>query len=127
MLLCESHFFKKVICISYLVNDEENISDVERDVPADAWYTNEVNFCIEVGLVKTEKLPGRLNVKRKANSFYNQHIEDENKTTYLYAAALATAEENGSGGIVVTAPTCGSSGVLPAVLKYSKLYLSFKI
>ena len=77
---------------------------------------------IETGLKKTDKLPGRLNVQRKANSFYNQHLKDGNKTTYLYAAALATAEENGSGGIVVTAPTCGSSGVLPAVLKYSKLF-----
>ena len=34
----------------------------------------------------------------------------------LYAYALATAEENASGGVVVTAPTCGSCGVLPAVL-----------
>ena len=85
-----------------------------------AWY--QMERTIETGLLKCDKLPGRLNVKRKANSFYNQHIEDENKTTYLYAAALATAEENGSGGLVVTAPTCGSSGVLPAVLKYSKLF-----
>ena len=111
------------VCEKEKITLLEYIDNVDKDIDEhllEAWHQMEKT--IEVGLVKSEKLPGRLNVKRKANSFYNQHIEDENKTTYLYAAALATAEENGSGGIVVTAPTCGSSGVLPAVLKYSKLF-----
>ena len=101
----------------------EYINRVDKDIDEyllSVWHQMEKT--IDAGLKKTEKLPGRLNVKRKANSFYNQHLEDENKTTYLFAASLATAEENGSGGIVVTAPTCGSSGVLPAVLKYAKLF-----
>lgn len=107
---------KGLSLLEYINNIEKNIDEHLLN----AWHRMEET--IEVGLKKTEKLPGRLNVQRKANSFYQRYLKDENKTTYLFAAALSTAEENGGGGIVVTAPTCGSSGVLPAVLKYAKLF-----
>ena len=49
------------------------------------------------------------------------------KRTQLFAYALAVSEENAAGGEIVTAPTCGGSGVLPAVLYYfSKVYKSDK-
>ncbi len=107
---------EQISILEYINKNDQNIDEHLYN----AWQQMEKT--IATGLKKTERLPGRLNVHRKANSFYQQYIEDFNKTTYLYAAALATAEENGSGGLVVTAPTCGSSGVLPAVLQYAKLF-----
>lgn len=65
-------------------------------------------------------LPGELKLRRKASSFY---IKSQNsvgfvqKTSMVFSYALAVAEENADGGIIVAAPTCGSAGVLPAVLK----------
>ena len=72
------------------------------------------------GLDTTGVLPGKLQVRRKANEFYEQYKKKQMSEAYLYATALAVSEENASGGMVVTAPTCGASGVLPAVLCYAK-------
>lgn len=77
---------------------------------------------IEAGLYKRGTLPGSLHLKRKANDFYLKYLESKNLLKFLYATSLATAEENASGGIVITAPTCGSSGVLPAILYTAKFY-----
>ncbi len=72
------------------------------------------------GIENEGTLPGGLNVKRKASSY---HVKAKNYTgslkekTLLFSYALAVAEENAAGGIISTAPTCGSCGVLPAVLK----------
>ena len=63
--------------------------------------------------------PGVLGVKRKASTYYvkaSGYRDSLNSRGKIYAYALATSEENASGGMIVTAPTCGSSGVLPAVL-----------
>lgn len=71
------------------------------------------------GLESEGTLPGILKLKRKAPSYFvkanmqNKFAEDD---TYLFAYALAVAEENAAAGVVVTAPTCGSCGILPAVL-----------
>ncbi|MGE5363261.1 MAG: L-serine ammonia-lyase [Bacteroidota bacterium] len=65
-------------------------------------------------------LPGGLNIRRKASSYYvkaKNYSGSLKKKTLIFSYALAVAEENASGGIIVTAPTCGSCGVLPAVLK----------
>lgn len=74
--------------------------------------------------IKNEGLiPGGLKLQRKAASYYAKSVglSDHAKTTSkIFAYALATAEENASGGVVVTAPTCGSAGILPAVLKISQ-------
>jgi len=74
---------------------------------------------IERGLNNDGVLPGGLKVARKASTYW---VKSKGYTASLcsrakvYSYALATAEENASGGTVVTAPTCGSSGVVPAVL-----------
>lgn len=74
---------------------------------------------IQRGLNNDGVLPGGLKVARKASTYYvkasgyNGNLASRAK---IYAYALATSEENASGGTVVTAPTCGSSGVVPAVL-----------
>ena len=78
---------------------------------------------IKRGLSKDGFLPGGLKVKRKAKLFLNAK-ENESFDTYkirkISSYAYATSEENASGGTIVTAPTCGSCGVLPAVLFYLK-------
>lgn len=74
------------------------------------------------GLTVTGTLEGGLGVERKAQFLYNQrHIDEspetrENRTVCAYA--FAVSEQSASGGTVVTAPTCGSSGVVPAALRY---------
>ncbi len=77
---------------------------------------------IERGLNTQGELPGSLHVKRKASYFHQN--EDSNSLPFdetyrlLQSYAFASAEENASGGVVVTAPTCGSCGVVPATIKY---------
>ncbi len=76
---------------------------------------------IQRGLKAEGVLPGDLGVPRKAWAFYRKTInagEHTKRPGLLAAYALAVSEENASGGQVVTAPTCGSCGVLPSVLRY---------
>ncbi len=84
---------------------------------AKIWVT--MKDCIKRGLAHEGVLPGNLRLPRKAASFFmkakNSSIQ-QRPTNKLFAYALAVAEENAAGGIVVTAPTCGSAGILPAVL-----------
>ncbi|MDE7122746.1 MAG: L-serine ammonia-lyase, iron-sulfur-dependent, subunit alpha [Alistipes sp.] len=74
---------------------------------------------IERGLNNDGVLPGGLKVARKASTYWVKskgYTASLSSRAKVYAYALATAEENASGGQVVTAPTCGSCGVVPAVL-----------
>lgn len=83
------------------------------------WQT--MQNAIERGLIAEGVLPGGLGVARRAWTFQRKIRLSGGamvKGGYLPAYALAVGEENASGGMVVTAPTCGSSGVLPAVLKH---------
>ena len=77
---------------------------------------------IKRGIAEEGILPGGIGLQRKARYLYRQkHIDEseETKTNRLICAyAYAVSEENASGGVIVTAPTCGACGVLPAVLKY---------
>ena len=77
---------------------------------------------IREGLTHRGTLPGGLNVERKAQFLYNQrHIDERPETRenrIVCAYAFAVSEQNAGGGTVVTAPTCGACGVVPAVLKY---------
>lgn len=74
---------------------------------------------VERGLDAEGVLPGPLHLRRKAASYYVKATgyKDNLRTRGLvFAYALAVSEENASGGRIVTAPTCGSCGVLPSVL-----------
>jgi L-serine dehydratase len=78
---------------------------------------------VQRGIENEGVLPGGLNMPRKASSYFirAQSLKDSLKSRSLvFAYALAVSEENASGGRVSTAPTCGSSGVLPAVLYHAK-------
>lgn len=73
-------------------------------------------------------LPGGLNLQRRARAMLARGSRlraGESRTGVLSAYALAVAEENGSGGYVVTAPTCGSCGIVPAVLYYLQNDMGF--
>jgi L-serine dehydratase len=86
---------------------------------ADVWAA--MRAAIERGLKQEGVLPGGLGVARRAWVIHRKMTiagSAPNRFELLYSYALAVAEENASGGVVVTAPTCGSSGVLPAVLRY---------
>ena len=77
---------------------------------------------IEDGLNATGILPGGLNVQRKASYLYNKtggcDAPALREFQKIAAYAYAVAEQNADNGTIVTAPTCGACGVLPAVLKY---------
>ena len=81
------------------------------------------------GLEKRGVLPGSLNLERKARRYLHnaehspQYLRRMNN---LFAYALACAEENASGTEVVTAPTCGSCGVVPAVCRLIKEIYQFE-
>jgi L-serine dehydratase len=76
---------------------------------------------IERGLNHVGVLPGGLGLGRKAQAFHRKaslYGPDFKRNGLLWAYALAVSEENAAAETIVTAPTCGASGVLPAVLRY---------
>ena len=99
----------------YVVEREgEAIFDHMKEV----WGTMQAS--IARGLAAEGVLPGELHLRRKASSFYVKSRSAGGslvEKTLTFSYALAVAEENAAGGLVVTAPTCGSAAVLPAVLR----------
>jgi len=89
-----------------------------------------MNDCVERGLVSEGVLPGGLEVRRRAKNLHQRISEQwkSNRTNplaandWLAVYAIAVNEENAAGGKVVTAPTNGAAGVIPAVIRY---YLGF--
>ena len=84
---------------------------------AEVWEA--MKNAVERGINKEGRLPGPLNLRRKAQTYYvkaDGYRDNLKSRGLVFAYALAVSEENASGGVIVTAPTCGSSGVLPGVL-----------
>lgn len=79
---------------------------------------------IEEGLKTEGVLPGGLKILRKAKLLYNKKIKNElpqvRECRILAAYAFAVSEQNADCGTIVTAPTCGACGVVPAALKYAQ-------
>lgn len=102
--------------IDYVAHYEPQVIDYLRTV----WH--QMVATTQQGLQMDGELPGGLHVVRKARTLYNQRDDNEdtemrfNRLTCSYA--LAVAEQNAAGETVVTAPTCGACGVVPAVLYY---------
>ena len=87
------------------------------DYLAEVWKT--MKESIERGLDQEGVLPGPLNLRRKASTYYIKakgYKDNLRSRGLVFSYALAVSEENASGGKIVTAPTCGSCGVVPAVL-----------
>ena len=97
-------------------NEGDSIDGFLREV----WAT--MKDCINRGLFATGVLPGGLNLRRRANAMYLKARRMQPvfaRNIRLFSYALAVSEENANSGIVVTAPTCGACGVLPAVLRWT--------
>ena len=102
---------------------------VEHSESAGIWeYLSEVWSCmkrsIASGLADEGILPGGLEVQKKAKQLFNrQHIDESAETRenrIVCAYAFAVSEQNACAERIVTAPTCGSSGVVPSVLYYQQ-------
>lgn len=105
--------------------EEIEDSDINNYL-ADVWKSMQAS--IERGLDREGVLPGPLHLRRKAASYFirAEGYKDVLRTRGLiFAYALAVSEENASGGTIVTAPTCGSCGVLPSVLYHLKKVYDF--
>lgn len=102
------------------VNEQENLSGEELDHGLDSiWLAME--RCIGHGLNTQGVLPGGLKLPRRAKSLHEQLHKQPEKATlndWMCAYAMAVGEENAAGHMVVTAPTNGAAGVIPAVLYY---------
>ena len=114
---CKWRYIKKLSDYVEL-NEGPEIWDFLMEV----WLT--MKQSIADGLAAEGILPGGLNVKRKAKELYETElairepalVEFQQLASYAYAVA----EQNAGNGTIVTAPTCGACGVLPAVLKYAQ-------
>lgn len=107
-------------CDKYGKTYWEYVDECEPDIwdyLAEMWET--MRQSVENGLENEGVLPGPLGLPRKAPVYYvkasgyKSHLQSRG---FVYAYALAVSEENASGGTIVTAPTCGSCGVIPGVL-----------
>ncbi|MCQ9342521.1 L-serine ammonia-lyase [Corynebacterium kozikiae] len=92
------------------------------------WHT--MQQCVARGMKTEGILPGGLGVRRRAMGIYTALVERETKSTddplrameWLNLYAMAVNEENAAGGTVVTAPTNGAAGIIPAVLHFAKKF-----
>jgi L-serine dehydratase len=84
--------------------------------------------CAAHGMARTGELPGALRVRRRANQWHERLAAEDPRREAQFAEdwvnliALAVNEENASGGRIVTAPTNGAAGIIPAVLHYAENY-----
>jgi L-serine dehydratase len=110
-------------------NEETVRSRAELDAGLDALH-DAMMGCIDRGLAKDGILPGGLKVKRRAKAIASQLSSEWQSNRFnpmlanewLGVYAMAVNEENAAGGRVVTAPTNGAAGVVPAVLRYLKQF-----
>ena len=99
-------------------NEDEKFPDYMHSV----W--DAMKQSVKNGLSDTGELPGGLGVQKRAKTLYgSQHIDEtpatkENRIVCAYA--FAVGEQNASGEKIVTAPTCGAAGIVPAVLYYQQ-------
>ena len=127
LALCDAHGLD--ICQIARVNEESIHSPAELDAGLDAIWAA-MHECVEAGLSGEGTLPGGLGVPRRAAAVRRTlekldrlpERERDTATEWLHAFALAVNEENAGGGRVVTAPTNGAAGIIPAVGHY---YLRF--
>ncbi|MDQ1538776.1 MAG: L-serine dehydratase, partial [Actinomycetota bacterium] len=126
LALCERHdlSFSEIA----RANEESVHGAGELDAGLDAIW-EAMHACVENGLHAEGMLPGGLGVRRRAGAIRAQlerdtphEPEHDIATEWLHAVALAVNEENAAGGRVVTAPTNGAAGIIPAVGHY---YLRF--
>jgi L-serine dehydratase len=107
------------------INETTKISDAELDAGLDRIWAA-MNACMNRGLKQNGILPGGLKVKRRAAEIFaklkaeqgDNSIQPHQIMDFLSVYGMAVNEENAGGGKVVTAPTNGAAGVVPAVIRY---------
>ena len=109
-------------------NEESYNSNIDiNDKLLNIWKV--MNNSIYNGMTNSGVLNGNLKIKRRANSLYKKLLEKSNKYDPLYVMdwinifAIAVSEENAAFGKIVTSPTNGASGIIPAVIKYYKEFV----
>ncbi|MFQ6484872.1 L-serine ammonia-lyase [Brachybacterium epidermidis] len=124
--VCEERGFS--ISEAMLMRERQWRSDEEiRAGALEIWRT--MSECIERGVRTHGVLPGGLEVKRRAASWYESLSAEDpvklpmNAFEWVSLAALAVNEENAAGGRVVTAPTNGAAGIIPAVMHFATTYI----
>jgi L-serine dehydratase len=123
---CNEHGLR----ISSLMLANEKVFRSEQEIRErlmHIWQT--MDKCIETGIKTEGILPGGLKVRRRAPALYqrlrNEKSADPMQTMdWVDLFALAVNEENAAGGRVVTAPTNGAAGIIPAVMKYADKFIS---
>ena len=103
-----------------LANELENMPEEILNMKLDEIW-DAMKSCVEHGLSTEGILPGGLNTKRRAMKLHQSlqnDLENANTSDWLCAYAMAVNEENAAGHMVVTAPTNGAAGVVPATLYY---------
>jgi L-serine dehydratase len=117
------------LSVSSLMMANEKTLRSQADIKAELFNIWQVmKACIERGMKTEGILPGGLKVRRRAPSLYLKlNVEDSNDPLramdWVDLFALAVNEENAAGGRVVTAPTNGAAGILPAVLMYYHTFI----
>ncbi len=122
--LCATHH--KPVSALMMSNERAWLSDEQiRHNLLNIWHV--MQACVERGMHKEGVMPGGMKVRRRAANLYRQLIGEIPHQTpgvpvgtldWVNLYALAISEENASGGRVVTAPTNGAAGIIPAVLHY---------
>ena len=122
---------KEGISIVQLQRENETTWRTEEETNAFLDSIRDTMFeCIENGIKNTGTLPGELNLKRRAHEMHKKVVERSsngntdglNILDWVNVYAVAVNEENAACGKVVTAPTNGAAGVIPAVLKYYQVF-----
>jgi L-serine dehydratase len=117
------------LSISQIMLVNESAARSEDDVRAGLLHIHDVMLqCQRKGIERTGQLPGTLEVRRRAHDWHERLVVDDPDRDVAFAedwvnlVALAVNEENASGGRVVTAPTNGAAGIIPAVLHFALHY-----
>ena len=123
--LCEDNNFR--VSSLMLKNEATFLDEADiRERLCSIWQT--MQDCIENGIHTEGILPGGLKVKRRAPSLYRRLQNEQNTDPmqvmdWVNLYALAVNEENAAGGRVVTAPTNGAAGIIPAVMSYYNKFI----
>jgi L-serine dehydratase len=125
------HCFKLKVTIAQLMMENEKSLRSEQEVKEGVLHIwKAMSACIARGCATGGILPGGLNVRRRAKAIYDHLSAPHDKVDpaavleWVSVWALAVNEENAAGGRVVTAPTNGSAGVIPSVLKYYEHFIA---
>jgi L-serine dehydratase len=118
---------REALSIADVVRENERAVRTDEEIDAKLGaIVAAMSACIDRGIAVDGILPGGLNVKRRAPALYRLLIEKAERTLqdpltvldWVNLWALAVNEENAAGGRVVTAPTNGAAGIVPAIIRY---------